>query len=159
MALEFRIERTVDLPRGHLWRGLTDLEAAHSWMPGLVTIERLTEGPLERGSRWRETRMVFKREATEEFEVREMEPPRRLALRVDGAKGSSRRGEYLFEYLLEETDSGAAGTQLTLDTEIRGMGLLGAIFGRLMAGTFRKAMEKDLDALIHYLRKTAAEPR
>jgi hypothetical protein len=58
-------------------------------MPSLVRIEPLTEGPMRPGSEWRETRRIFKREATEQFEVTTMEPPRHLGLRVDGTKGAS----------------------------------------------------------------------
>lgn len=153
MALQFQITHVFSASPDVVWRGLTDLDAAHAWMPGLVRMDALTDGPLRPGSEWRETRMVFKREATEQFEVTAMEPHRSLDLRVDGSKGSSKRGEYVFAYRLEPDGD---GTRLTLDAEIRGMGVIGALFGWLLAGTFRKAITKDVEALDHYLKKSAS---
>jgi len=155
MALQFQITHRFAAPPDAVWRGLTELENGPAWMPSLVRIEPLTEGPMRPGSQWRETRRIFKREATEQFEVTTMEPPRHLGLRVDGTKGASKRGEYLFEYHLEPD---GAGTLLTLDSEIRGMGLMGAIFGWLLAGSFRKAIVRDLVAMERYLDGTPAEP-
>jgi hypothetical protein len=102
------------------------------------------------GSRWRETRKVFGREATEEFEVTRLEPPRFLALRCEGCRGTSGRGEYLFNF---ESEPQAHGSRLTVHGEIRGLGRLWELAGRIFAGTYRKAMARDLAALRHHLTK------
>ena len=157
MSITFRIMQRVDGDPEQVFRALTDPRLAHSWMPGLVRIDRLDvehmdnlDEPLRVGSRFRETRMVFRKEATEEFEVTELVPPTRLGLRVDGSKGSSRRGEFLFRYTLApESD----GTSLTLDGEIRGLNPLSSILARVFAGSYRKACARDLEALGSWLRR------
>ena len=43
--------------------------------------------------------------------------------------------------------------EITLTGEIKGLTGITKLFGKMIAGTFRKASEKDLDALIAYLEK------
>lgn len=58
---------------------LTDLERAAGRIRAIQRIERLDSGPLRVGSRFRETRVMFGKEATELFEVVELEPGRSYA--------------------------------------------------------------------------------
>ena len=148
MGLEFQVEQHFDLPRERVFRALTDLDAAGEWMPGFIRIERVGGPEFGVGTEWRETRKLFGKEATEQFEVTSCEPPERMELRVDGTKGSSRRGEYVFQYHLEPS---GAGTRVALQGEIRGLGRIAGLFGRLMIGPFKKACAKDLEALSHHL--------
>ena len=157
MSITFRITHRVEGEPERVFRALTDPAIAHSWMPGLVRIDRVgvehyseEEEPLRVGSRYRETRMIFRKEATEEFEVTELVPPTRLGLVVDGRKGSSRRGEYAFAYTLAPDHD---GTHITLDAEIRKLNPVFALFARLFGATYRKAIMKDLEALGAYLRR------
>jgi hypothetical protein len=41
-------------------------------------------------------------------------------------------------------------TRIVLSCELSGMGFFGKIFGKLFSGTFKKAMRKDLDAMVAY---------
>ena len=157
MSITFRITQRVEGDPERVFRALTDHRLAHSWMPGLVRIDRLDvehmdnlDEPLRVGSRYRETRMIFRKEATEEFEVTELVPPTRLGLRVDGRKGSSRRGEFLFLYTLAPEQD---GTSVTLDGEIRGLNPALSLLGRMFAGTYRKACSRDLEALGSWFRR------
>jgi hypothetical protein len=92
---------------------------------------------------------MFGREATEEFQVTAVDRPHRLELRVDGSKGSSGRGEYLFTYRLEPSDGAATDVRLT--GEIRGLTGVAGVVGRLFSGTYRKSCAKDLAALKRHL--------
>jgi len=119
-------------------------------MQGLVGIERLDEGPMQVGSQWKESRKMFGQVATEHFEVVELKEPDKIVLRCDGTKGTTGKGEYTFTYTVT---SSANLTEITLNGEITGLTGLTKLFGKLMAGTFKKASAKDLDALINYLEK------
>jgi carbon monoxide dehydrogenase subunit G len=130
--------------------GLLDLEAARNWMQGLVRIERLDEGPMQEGSEWKETRKMFGKEATEHFEVVELHEPDKIVLRCDGTKGTTGKGEFVFTYLIATSGE---HSEVTLDGEIKGLTGLTKIFGKLMAGTFKKACAKDLDSLKSYLER------
>lgn len=140
----------MDVPKEKVYAGLLDLDAAKNWMQGLVRIERLDEGPMRVGSEWKETRKMFGHEATEHFEVVELREAEKIVLRCDGTKGTTGKGEFVYTYLI--TDSGDH-VKVTLFGEIKGLTGLTKFFGRMMAGTFKKACAKDLDALKSYLEK------
>jgi carbon monoxide dehydrogenase subunit G len=150
LSIRFEVKRNVRVPRQKVYQGLIDLDCAENWMQGLVGIHRLDDGPLQVGSEWKETRKMFGKEASEHFEVVELSEPTKIVLRCDGTKGTTGKGEFVFTYILTSSDE---HTEITLDGEINGLTGLSKIFGKMMAGPFKKACAKDLDALINYLEK------
>lgn len=150
MAIQFTVSQSFSQPPIRVFEALTDLGGASTWMPNLVGIDVLTQGPFGVGTEWRETRKLFGKEATEQFEVTRCDPPTRISIRVDGTKGDSRRGEYLFDYRIEPSGD---GTEVVLDGAVRGLTGVTAIVGKLMVGPFRKACAKDLMALAAHLEK------
>lgn len=150
MSINFEVKRTTLVSKQQVYNGLHDLEAAKHWMQGLVGIERLDDGPMEVGSQWKESRKMFGQVATEHFEVAELNDPDTIVLRCDGTKGTTGKGEYIFTYAITSSDK---LTKITLNGEIKGFTGITKLFGKIMAGTFKKASAKDLDALIAYLEK------
>jgi uncharacterized protein YndB with AHSA1/START domain len=148
MSITFEVARRFPAEPERVFHALTDLDGAAAWMPGFVKIEPADAAPMKVGSKWRETRRMFGHEATEEFEVTKVDAPRRLGLRIDGTKGSSKRGEYLFDYSLSPAEG---GTDVVLNAQIRGLSGISAFVGRLFVGPFKKACVRDLDALSRYL--------
>ncbi|NIK13001.1 SRPBCC family protein [Alkalibacillus almallahensis] len=148
MSITFDVERTFNVSQQTAYNSLIDLDAAHHWMHGLVRMDRLDDGPIKVGSEWKETRKMFGKEASEHFEVMELQEPEKIVLRCDGSKGSTGKGEYIFTYTV---DSAGDQSQVTLHGEIKGLTGLSKLFGKLMAGSFKKACAKDLDALKQYL--------
>ncbi|MGM0840316.1 MAG: SRPBCC family protein [Bacillota bacterium] len=151
MSIPFEVKRNLHVSKEEAYRSLLDLDAAEHWMQGLVRIERIDEGPLREGSQWRETRKMFGKEASEYFEVVELVEPDKIVLRCDGTKGTTGKGKFIFTYVLA---SSGDQTEVTLLGEIRGLTGLSKLFGKLMAGAFKKACAKDLDSLRDYLEKT-----
>ena len=150
MSITFSVTRELAASPFEVFRAMTNLDDAGEWMPGFVRIQHLgAPGELSVGSRWRETRRMFGKEATEEFEVTELVPPTRIGLRVDGSRGTSGSGEFLFTYSLVPT---VLGTLVTLDGEIRGVGGVMGVMGRVFSGIYKRACLRDLDALGHYLK-------
>lgn len=147
MAATFATAVYIESPPPVVFEALTDLDGAAQWMPNFVRAEKLTPGPMAKGSEWRETRRVFGKESTEHFRVTRFERPSRLDLQVDGSKGSSKRGEYLFVFELVPERT---GTTLELTGEIRMPGIWG-LFSRFMKKMFRKACHDDLEALKKHL--------
>ncbi|MEH7381858.1 SRPBCC family protein [Bacillus sp. JJ1533] len=148
MSILFEVKRTINESQQKVYKGLFDIDSAKHWMQGLVGIERLDEGQMRVGSQWRETRKMFGTKATEHFEVVELSAPNKIVLRCDGTKGTTGKGEFLFAYNLDSSDG---QTVVTLNGEIKGLTGIAKFFGKLMAGTFKKACAKDLDALKTYL--------
>jgi len=149
MALSFTSTRTICATPEDVFEALTNLDRLRSWMPNLVAIESLTEGPVRVGSQWKETRKMFGKEASELFEVTKFEPPERLGLFVDGSKGTTGHGAFHFTYDLTPSDQ---GTELVMNTTIDiGENWFIRQVGKLMSGTFKGACERDLDALKQHL--------
>jgi uncharacterized protein YndB with AHSA1/START domain len=153
MSIQFEVKRIFHVPKKEAYSALIDLDSAEHWMQGLVRMERLDEGPLKEGSQWKETRKMFGKEAAEFFEVVKLEEPDKVMLRCDGTKGTTGKGEYLFTYILTETGE---GTDVTMLGEIRGLTGLSKWFGKMMAGSFKKACAKDLDSLKNHLENVSA---
>lgn len=151
--MNFTIDTHVNATPERVYAVATDLDAAKRWMHGLISIDKTTEGPFAVGTEWDETRKEFGKQATEHFEVTELDPPRRIGLYVDGKKGSMKKGEYRFTYLFEPH---AAGTHVTMSGSIdmpgRFAGIMSKIFGRF----FIKAMQRDLAAMKAYAESPAA---
>jgi uncharacterized protein YndB with AHSA1/START domain len=141
----------IAAPPERVFAAITDPEQIRQWMPNLVAFEMLTNGQVGAGSQFKETRKIMGKAGHEIFEVTAYEPPRRLDLLVDGAKGSSGKGEYRFRYDLEPSGS---GTRLKMDSNID---MPGGLFTKLMiklfAGMFKKACVKDLVAMKTYVER------
>ena len=153
MAIQLQITRTLPASPERAFQGLTDLENAEAWMPDLIRIERVGGPAAGVGSRWRETRKMYGKESTEEFEVTAFEPSSRFGLRVDGSKGTSGSGIYTFDYRLSP-DGG--GTRVVLDASIGVVSRVREWIGRLFVGMYRKMIAKDLEALDAHLRRQDA---
>lgn len=144
MPVSLSLAETIAAPPEIVWAALTDIPSWAQWVPNLVQLQALSDGPFGLHTRWCETRRMFDREAAEEFEVTELQPPQVLALHVDGRKGASGRGEYRFRYRLEPV---AIGTRVHLDTDILGMGwLFKRVVGRLFHRGIRHTLAADLAA-------------
>ena len=66
----------VSAPPVRVFAVYTDLEEAVERIPDITALEMLSEGPFGQGTRWRETGIMFKKEATEEMWVTHFDPPR-----------------------------------------------------------------------------------
>ena len=148
LNIEFEVERDFRVPREQLYDALLDLEAAEQWMQGLVGIERQDSGPMREGSTWIETRKMYGSKASEHFEVVELVPNEKIVIRVDGTKGTAGKGEYLFTYRIAGTGD---KSNVHLNGEIGGLTGLTKLFGKMMAGPFKRATARDLDGLKGYL--------
>src|SRR5207245_7321674 len=63
---------------------------------GITKVERLTNGPVGVGTRFKETRMMFGKESTETMEFPAFEPNRRYELTADSC-GALYRTEFRFQ--------------------------------------------------------------
>jgi carbon monoxide dehydrogenase subunit G len=137
----------IEAPPAMVFDALSNLEEAKEWMPNFVSIEMLTPGPVGAGTEWLETRRMYGKQSTEHFRVTRWQPPSRLDIRVDGMRGTTGRGEYLFTFeLMPER----GGTNVELAADIR-MGGVWDVIGRLFLGSFKRASHRDLEALKTHL--------
>ena len=59
----------IDAPAEAVWRTVTDIGRCHEIIPSIRRIEMLGDAPCGLGARWRETRIMFGREATEVLDL------------------------------------------------------------------------------------------
>ena len=122
----------------------TDFESAPRWMPDIVKVEPITEGPVREGYRWKETRRCGKREGTAELEIREHRGPGVGGPPYVHAAGNRFMGvDTLYRFTFSGAEGG--GTSVELDATVRGASLL----GKALAGPMKKMIEKqDRDLLL-----------
>lgn len=98
---------------------LTDTANAPRVVPSVVRVEKLTDGPVGAGTRYRETRLMKGKEAQAELEVTAHEPPAHYAVR-NVTSGVETEYDYR---LSRERD----GTRVDLAAVVRAGGLKKAI--------------------------------
>ena len=137
-----KIEKKIGAPPERVFALSTDLPRLADTVSGIDAVEVLTDGPVGVGTRWRETRTLYGRQATEEMWVTHFEAPRSFVVEAE-SHGAHYRTDFSFE-------PDGAGTRVTLVFSARPVSLLGRIFsvvGRAMFAGVRKALERDLEDL------------
>ncbi len=151
MAVTFDAELVINAPPERVYDLALDPDRFGEWMDNFVRVEVLDAGGPDRvGARWRETRKMFGKEATEEFEVTEGARPERYALYVDGSKGTTGKGEYRFTYDLAPAGD---GTRMRFTGEIEAPGFFGRVMSRLMVGAMRKMCLRDMQRFAEFARR------
>ena len=141
---EIVVSRTIEASPQRVWEVVTDLDHAPETLSGVVSVQRMTNGPYAVGTRWRETRTMFGREATEEMWVAQSDPQRRTQVRAE-----SGGADYVTEFTLTPLDEGAR-TELSVrfDAEMTAPSVLQKVGMKVMGGiaarATRKALEQDL---------------
>lgn len=130
--MRMKLSRRIDAPPEKVFALATDIENWADRMDGIVKVEMLTDGPVGVGTRFKETRIMFKKEAVEEMEVSKFEPDTLFTLRGESC-GSIFESTHTFR-------------------PVTFFARLMSPLCSLMAGSMRKCIEKDLDDL-----KSAAE--
>lgn len=148
------VERWIGAPVENVWRSLTDLESTPEILSGVQSVEVLTPGPFREGTRWRETRRMLGRTATEDMEVTTCREPDHCVVEAE-AHGA----HYVSEFTLTPESGPEGGTTVRMDFTARppgGMaGVMMRVLGGLSATAIRQSVEKDLaDVAAHVERPT-----
>lgn len=153
MPVKFSGTQHIAAPREKVFTTLTNLDSPRQWMKGFVKVEILKgHNQVETGSVWRATRKMFGKDSTEEFEATLVKPSSEIRMQIDGTKGTSGKGMYYFQYILEDKNG---GTDVTMQGEIAGLKGFAAFMLKLFMSFFKKALMKDLKTLKAYLESGA----
>ncbi|MFI8966209.1 SRPBCC family protein [Streptomyces sp. NPDC053493] len=143
------VERRVAASPGRVWESITDLRNMPRVLSSVERVEVLTEGGFAVGTRWRETRRMMGRSATEEMTVTVCEPPDRYVTVAD-----SHGMHYVCEIALVPDGPAVAATVTTLRMTFtarpahdRAPGLLTRLVSRLGARAVARALAKDLNEI------------
>ncbi|MEW2632743.1 SRPBCC family protein [Streptomyces sp. NPDC048389] len=136
------VERLILAGPGAVWHALTDIQSWERVLSGVEKVEVLTSGGFDVGTRWRETRRMLGKEATEEMYVTACEPPERYVVEAD-----SHGTHYVSEFRLLAAGPEATTVRLTFGAESPGgfRGVLAKLLGGPGARAVRKAIARDLD--------------
>lgn len=124
----------------------TDFANAPERIKGIVRVEMLTEGPVALGTKFKETRVMFKREATETMEVTAFEPPHRFQISA-GSCGA----EFHSEFKITPEGNGSRVDVTMITKPISFFAKLMSPLGFLMAGTMKKCLQDDLEGIKKHL--------
>ncbi|MFF6778364.1 SRPBCC family protein [Streptomyces sp. NPDC012637] len=143
------VERRVAASPGRVWESITDLRNMPRVLSGVEKVEVLTEGGFAVGTRWRETRRMMGKSATEEMTVTVCEPTERYVTVAD-----SHGMHYVSEITLAPEGPAASATATTLRMTFsarpahdRAPGLFTRLISRLGSRAVAKALGKDLDEI------------
>ena len=140
-----QIEVTHDssAPADVVWQVMTDLGRTVDVISTITEVERLDDGDgFEVGTRWRETRELFGREASEVLEV--------TAIDTEGHSyvvEADNRGTHYVSTVGVRPSGDGSELRMTLGAEASGSvgRLLSRTIGRAFEGATRKALEQDLE--------------
>ncbi|MGB8022591.1 MAG: SRPBCC family protein [Candidatus Nanopelagicales bacterium] len=139
--MQIEVSRMVDAPARRVWRVITDVESSPGVISAIQSVDILAgPSPLAVGTRWRETRTMFGRQATEEMTVTRYEPGRSYTVAASG-QGTD------YESTLEVLPDGNRCTLRMTFSAVSASAMsrvLSATVGRLFLGATRRSMEQDL---------------
>ena len=139
--MDMTVTKDVAAPADTVWSLITDLDGVTQHIAGITSVERLDGGQgFDIGTKWRETRTMFGREATEVMEVTSIDPGRSYTVEADG-KGA----HYVSTWTVEPNGDGST-LAMTFGGEPTGTfsKLMAATVGKAMEGSTRKALAQDL---------------
>ena len=140
--MKMTLETFVNAAPDVVFRAGTDFANMADRMVGITKVEMLTTGDVGVGTKFKETRTVMGKDATEEMEVTAFDPPRSYTLEADSC-GS----RYVSTFVLTPKDG---GTKVALNISSKAQSCFALAFaplGFFMKGTMRKMIQKDLDDL------------
>jgi hypothetical protein len=149
----FNMSKHIDAPVETVFRVFSDLPNAAGRCQGIKKLEMLTPGPVGAGSRFRETRVVFGREATEEMYVSEFQPPHRYDVRCESC-GAAYHTMFAFR-------PDGSGTMVDMTFDIQAISFFAKLMkplSGLMMGPMKKCMEQDLTDLKKFAEANATSP-
>ena len=152
----FTIEKTIDAPVEAVFARASDVRSWADHIDGIERVEVLTDGPIGVGTRFRETRVIFKKEATEEMEITAFEPPRRYALTA-----VSCGCRYETEVTCEPEGASGKKTVVRMTFEATPLSFVAKVMSvlmRPMMKTMVKSCARDLDDLKSSIEGTPAAP-
>jgi hypothetical protein len=154
MAASFTLKKHVNAPPPVVFARASDFANAPTFITAIKKVEILTPGPVQAGTRFRETRVMFKREASEVMEVTAFAPPTGYTLTAESC-GCRYRTEFRF------TPS-SGGTDVAMTFEGTPLTFIAKVMGFLMKPMIKmcaKETQKDLDDLARACEAPAGQAR
>jgi carbon monoxide dehydrogenase subunit G len=137
-----RLSKTVNAPVEKTFQLFSDFPNAAARIDGITNVEMLTDGPVGVGTRFKETRVMFGREATEEMEVTQFEPNRLYTVAANSC-GARMESTFKFQPVGNQT-------RVEMNLETKAQSVFAKLFSPLaflLVGSIKKAMQSDIDQI------------
>lgn len=138
--MNLKLTRTIAAPPERVFAVSTDIRRCQEFVDGIERTEVLTDGPVGLGTRFRETRVMFGKEATEEMEVVTYEPPHKWAVSAESC-GCRYHTEMRY---VPDGDGTRIEWEMTSEPLSFVARVMSALMTPLMKGTMVKCLESDL---------------
>ena len=145
--IQFRTSRTISAPIDRVFAALSDPSQFSEAVPHILNIEFLSDVKSGVGTKFRETRLMGKKEATTELEITECVENEHIRI-VTESNGT------LWDTVMSVSDSGGK-TELNMAMDATASGFFGSLMIKMIKGMIQKALEKDMDCLKEYCEKPA----
>ncbi|WP_223980806.1 SRPBCC family protein [Arthrobacter sp. NicSoilB8] len=137
----------INAPADSVWAVVSDIPGSAATLSGVDSIQMLTDGPYDVGTRWKETRTLMGRSETVEMWVSQCTAPSPGRTGSTTVKALQGGADYTSRFALAERDGGTDLTltfaaELTSPTRLSRVML--AVLGPLGMRITRKALSKDL---------------
>lgn len=138
------VSRMIAASPERVWDVLTDFENLPNVVDAISSVTRVGDGEgFAVGTRWRETRKIMGRQATEEMFVTAIEPGRGFTVDAE-----NHGAHYTASHLLEPVGNGTLVTLTFGAVPVSRFGrIMAAVTGPLFRSSTRKALEGDLAAI------------
>lgn len=141
--MEIQCSKFVNAPIDVTFDIFSDITKTEARVDGITQVDILSDTKQGVGTRWRETRIMFGREATEEMEISDFKPNKSYDV-VAESNGVSYHSRYTFT----ETNGGTQVDFVFSGKASSTVGkIMGFVFGNLFKGATKKAMEGDMNDL------------
>jgi hypothetical protein len=140
--LEFSLTKQIQAPPERVFDVFVDLDRAADRISGIVRMEKLTPGPVGVGTRFCETRVMFRRETTEELEFIAFDRGKSYTVGCTSC-GTEWRTTFRFR-------PDGETTIVEMGTQIRPVSFLARLMaplGKMMAGSMKKCLDRDMTDL------------
>jgi uncharacterized membrane protein len=144
MSSTVTTRKTVEAPVERVWALATDIPGSPQMLSGVERVQMVSAGEFGPGTRWRETRTMFGREATEEMWVTDVAPGRSYTVEAD-----SHGAHYVSTFTFTSATPDRTDVVLTFEGRPHGTlaKVLATVTGPLAQRSVAKALQKDLDDL------------
>jgi carbon monoxide dehydrogenase subunit G len=123
-----------------VFEACSDMRRAAERIKAIKRLEVLTDGPIRKGTKFRETRIMFGKEATETMEITAFDPPQSYTV-----EGDSCGAHFVSRFDLRPD---GAGTLVEFTVSVKATSVLAKIMSPLsamMRGSMKKLFRQELD--------------
>jgi carbon monoxide dehydrogenase subunit G len=138
----------INAPQERVFGVFSDLRSAPERVSGIKRLEVLTDGPIGKGTRFKETRVFLKKEATETMEITSFEAPRSYTVEANSC------GCHYVSKLGFRPEGNTTVVDMHFDwTPKTFAAKLMSFMSFMMMGACRKAIEKDFSELKAFIER------